>query len=99
LAIGIAENPLLGILGQKGQNFAMTRLERMLFHQGVFAVEGNGMEIQIKRTPPASLVPDGINHSRITEDRSRINPTTIFGEKGPFGNHIDPANRASPRLT
>src|SRR4030067_3263881 len=52
LSIGIAENPLLGILGQEGQNPLLTAAplgEIMFFHQGVFSVEGNGMEVQIKR--------------------------------------------------
>jgi hypothetical protein len=94
LSIGIAENPLLGILSQESQNsfLAATPLGHiMLFHQGLFAVKGNGMEVQIKRISPRKPEPSyGIkpqpHQPRI---RGRIDPTAIFGEKGPLGNHIE----------
>src|SRR4030042_4424315 len=60
LSIGIAENPLLGILGQESKNSFLpaTPLRNiMFFHQGLFAVEGNGMEVQIKGPPPAKSEP------------------------------------------
>jgi hypothetical protein len=101
LSIGIAENPLLGILGQKGQNpFLPTTPLRhiMLLHQGLFAVERNGMEIEIKRTSPRKPEPSyGVkpqpHQPRI---RSRVNPTAIFGEKGPFGNDIESRKQSQP---
>jgi hypothetical protein len=101
LSIGIAKHPFFSILGQEGQNPLLppTPLRNiMLFHQGVFAVEGNGMEIQIKRPSPRKpKLSYGIkpqpHQPRI---RRRINPTAIFREKRPFGYHIEPGKQSQP---
>jgi hypothetical protein len=101
LAVGIAKNLLLSILGQEGQNpfLPATPLGHiMLFHQGLFTVEGNGVEVQIKGIPPRKPKPSyGIkpqpHQPRI---RSRINSTAIFSEKRPFGNHIESRKQSQP---
>jgi len=101
LSIGIAKHPFFSILSQEGQNPLLppTPLrDIMLFHQGVFPMEGNGMEIQVKRpSPRKSKFPYGIKPKPHQAGiRSRINPTTIFGQKRPFGNHIEPSKQSQP---
>jgi hypothetical protein len=101
LSVGIAEKPLLGILGQEGQNPflpAAPLADIVLFHQGVLAVKGNGVEVQIKRTAPRKTQsPDSIKPKPHQPwIRSRINPTAIFSEKRPFGNHVEPSKQSQP---
>jgi hypothetical protein len=56
------------------------------------------MEVQIKRTPPGKPEsPYGIEPpSHEPRIRRWINTTTIFGEKGPFGNHIESGKQRQP---
>src|SRR3990172_10223205 len=101
LPVGIAEDLLPCIVGQKSQNALLTAApfgDIMLLHQGVFPVKRNGMKIQMKRSPPLQPQPSyGIKPpSHEMGIRSRINPATILGEEGPFGNGIEPGKKGKP---
>jgi hypothetical protein len=103
LSIGIAEDPLLGILGQESQNPLLTAAplsEIMFFHQSVFSVKGNGMKVQIERTSPQKSESSyGIkpqpHQARI---RSRINPTAIVGKKRSFGDDVESSKQSQPLI-
>ena len=71
----------------------------MLFHQGVFAVEGNGMEVQIKGTPPAK--PESLLRHQTTAASTRGYEAGSIRQlysvrKDRLGITLSPANRASP---
>jgi hypothetical protein len=62
----------------------------VLLHQGVFAMEGDGVEVQIKRgsvlQPPLPHDVQPIGHELAVA--LRPNAATVFGEEGSFGNDI-----------
>ena len=70
----------------------------MFFHDGVFAVKGYGMKVQVEgRTSCESKTAQGIDPSR-HEYRigCRINPAAVFRKEGFFGILFRPVKRVSP---
>ena len=68
LGVGVAEDPSLGVLGQKGQNplLAATAFGKVvLFHQRILPVEGDGMEVKIEGTTSPSTKRGPLPHVKI----------------------------------
>jgi hypothetical protein len=56
LGVRVAEDPLVGVLGQEGQETLLasaTFRDVVFLHQGVVALERDGVEIQVKGGPAA----------------------------------------------
>ena len=100
IAVGIAEHAGLRICRQKCQDPLLppTPLGNIVFFdQGVVAVVGNGVEVQIEGGPP--FEPSRLtasNQPRIKRVAAWIDPATVFGEERSLGNHVEPGEQGQP---
>src|SRR5581483_5077571 len=70
----------------------------VLFHQGVVAVEGDGVEVEIEGGTPGQLqagygVEPGAEHFGVT---GRVDPAAVFGQEGAFGDDVEPGEQGQP---
>ena len=77
--------------GQHALLLAAALRDVVLLDQGVLAMKGNGVEIQIQRTPSAQprflhALKPGTHDLRIAP---RFDPTAVLGKKGPLRDHVE----------
>ncbi len=95
LPIGVAENPGIGIVGQQCQDTLVAAApfgDIMLLHQGVVAMKGNGVEVEVKRGP---LLQTSCSHGIMPQTHERegaggVDAARVLGEKGTLGHDIEP---------
>src|SRR5207302_71830 len=90
----VAEHMAVRILCQESeQSFlpAATFGNVMFFHQGVVAMKGDSMEVEIEgrtqsQAPMADGIEPGVHQFGVA---GRWDATTIFGQEGAFGNDVE----------
>ena len=98
LGIGIAKHPLIGILSQESEDSLLSSAafgNVVFFDQGIFPVEGNGVEVQIKGATPTEAkashgIKPEIEHLRVA---GGIDAATVFGKKGSLGGAVEPGKK------
>jgi hypothetical protein len=98
LAIGVAEDAGLGILGQERQDSLLppTSLRDVVFlDQGVVAVEGDRVEVEVERRPPLqSQATDRVEPvAHQLRVAGRFDSATVFGQERPLRNHVQPGEQ------
>jgi hypothetical protein len=63
----------------------------VLLKERIFSMKRNGVEVEIERDPSlksklSDLIKPKLHQVRIGR---RGDPTTVFGEQGPFGNNVE----------
>ena len=95
LPIGVAENPRIGIVGEKCQDTllaAATFRDVVFLHQGIVAMKGNGVEVEVKRRAlfqsqaACGLMPQA-HEGRIA---GGVDAAGVLGQKGTLGHDIEP---------
>ena len=104
IGVGVAEDPRISVLGEECQQAFLPAAALgnvVFFDQGVLAVEGDGMEVQVEG--PAMLEAPAGRRRRAT---SAINLTvavgrdaaTVFGEERTFGNDVQSGKQPQPLI-
>ena len=93
LAVGIAEDAGVGVLGQERQHPLLPPAplgDVVLLDQGVVAVEGDRVEVEVERRPPfqaqaADRVEPVAHQLGIA---GGLDPATVFGQERPLGDDV-----------
>lgn len=98
LGIGVAKHPPIGILSQESEDSLLLSAafgNVVFFDQGIFPVEGNGVEVQIKGAAPAEAqashgIKPKIEHLRVA---GGIDAATVFGQESSLGTAVEPGKK------
>ena len=101
LAVGVAEDARLGVLGQEGQHSLLAAAplgDVVLLDQGILAVKRDGVEVQVERRPPlqsqaVDRVEPVAHQGRIA---GRVDAATVFGEEGSLGDDVQSGEEGQP---
>ena len=102
LGVGVAEDAAVGVLGEEGQDALLTATalgDVVFLDQGVLAVKGNGVEVEIEGDAPLEpQLADGIEPAlHELRDSSGIDAAAVLGQEGALGDHVEPGEQsASP---
>ena len=95
VGVGVAEEPLVAVLGQKRQNSLLAAASFgnvMLLQQCVFAVERNGVKVQIERGAVLQTQPchgiEPVSHQ--LPIAGRWDTAAVLRQKRTLGNDVQP---------
>ena len=101
LAVGIAEDAGLGVLGQEGQHPLLPPAplgDVVLLDQGVLAVEGDRVEVEVERMPPRQTEPahgvEPVAHQLRVAGRG--DPATVLGQERSLGDDVQAGEEGQP---
>ena len=99
LPVGIAEDPLLCVLGQESQNALLPPApfgNIMLFNQGILAMERNGMKVEVKRfTSLQAQFAYSIKPARHELGiQIWIDSATVLSQKAALGHDVQPGEQS-----
>ena len=101
LPVGVAEDARFRVLGQECQYSLLASAslgDVVLLDQGVLAVEGDGVEVEVERRPP--LEAQAIDHVEPVAHQGwiagRIDPATVFGAEGSLGDDVEAGEEGQP---
>ena len=101
LAVGVAEDAGVGVLGQERQHPLLPPAplgDVVLLDQGVVAVEGDRVEVEVERRPPlqaqaADRVEPVAHQLRVA---GRVDAATVLGQERPLGDDVQAGEQGQP---
>jgi len=96
--VGVAEHPPVGVLGQERQHPLLAAAALgyvVLLHHGVLAVEGDGVEVEVKahaslEAERAHGVEPGAHQLGVA---GRADAAGVLGQERPLGDHVEPGEQ------
>src|SRR6266850_8346233 len=94
IGVGVAEDLVFLLLGDESQEAflaARTLCNVVLLKERIFSMKRNGVEVEMERDPSLESKLSDLIKPKLHQVRrgSRGDSTTVFGEKGPFGNNVE----------
>ena len=101
--VGVAKDAGLGVLHQEGQNALLSPTplgDVVLLDQGILAMEGDGVEIQVEgmttgQTEPAHGVEPAAHQLGIA---GWVDPATVLGQERSLGDDVQSGEEGQPRV-
>src|SRR6202011_1725534 len=102
-SVGVAEYPRAGVLGQEGQYPLLAPAapgDVVLLHQGLLAVEGNRVEVQVETGAAGQpYLAHGIEpQAHQLAMGLRRKTTTVLGQKASLGHDVQPGEQGQPLI-